>query len=262
MLPGTAVSRLEPALLSVHRYHEISESSHRILNPLPAGKLHLLGEICCAGATRTVLDLACGKGELLCTFAEHFGAGGVGIDIHLPFVEVARARAAELGVADAVSFVEGDAGRPQGLGDRFDVVCCIGATWIGGGLAGTVALMRERLAPGGWILVGEPYWTGPAPAVVRKRYEDGQTFADLAGTLDRFATAELDLVEMVLASLDDWDRYAASQWLNVSDWLAANPDDPDAAELRERRDASRRAYLARERGLLGWGVFVLRPLAP
>ena len=37
-----------------------------------------------------------------------------------------------------------------------------------------------------------------------------------------------------------------------------NPDDPDAAEIRETRDRSRRQYLSEERGCLGWGVFVGR----
>jgi hypothetical protein len=49
----------------------------------------------------------------------------------------------------------------------------------------------------------------------------------------------MDLVEMVLADANTWDRYAASRWLNVADWLRANPDDPEATEVREIRDQSR-----------------------
>jgi hypothetical protein len=63
---------------------------------------------------------------------------------------------------------------------------------------------------------------------------------------------------MVLASPEDWDRYAASQWLNVSNWLAANPEDAEASEILEERNSSRRDFLANERRCLGWGVFVLR----
>jgi hypothetical protein len=64
---------------------------------------------------------------------------------------------------------------------------------------------------------------------------------------------------MVLATSDDRDRYAASQWLNVSTWLQSNPDDPEAPEVRHERDTSRRDYLTESRAQLGWGVFVLRP---
>ncbi len=245
-------------MVSVHRYHEISESSHRIMNPLSAAKLLLLGGICEIGPSTRVLDLACGKGEMLCLFAERFGATGVGIDIYPPCLAAARTRARDLGVERAVTFVEGDAGAPTGLAERFGVVSCIGATWIGGGLSGTLELMNRCVEPGGWLLVGEVYWAETPPAQVRTAREQEQEFADLVGTLDRFGAAGTDLVEMVLASSDDWDRYAASQWLNVSDWRAAHPDDPDASEIRDTRDASRRDYLADERRYLGWGVFVLR----
>jgi hypothetical protein len=118
--------------------------------------------------------------------------------------------------------------------------------------------MGQWIAPGGWLLVGEVYWAELPPPQVKEKRETEQEFADLAGTLSNFDAAGLDLVEMVLASPDDWDRYAASQWLNVSDWLVANPDDAGASELRGARDASQRDYLADERRCLGWGVFVLR----
>ncbi len=74
------------------------------------------------------------------------------------------------------------------------------------------------------------YWARPPSAKLSARY--GQPFADLAGTLDVFESADVDLVEMVLTNDDDWDRYAASQWLNVANWLDANPDQPDAAAVR------------------------------
>ena len=35
---------------------------------------------------------------------------------------------------------------------------------------------------------------------------------------------------MVLA--DDWDRYAATQWLNIRRWLDANPGDELYGEMR------------------------------
>jgi hypothetical protein len=118
--------------------------------------------------------------------------------------------------------------------------------------------MGPLVVPGGWLLVGEVYWAEPPPPRVREKYGAGQGFCDLAGTLDRFEAAGADLVEIVLSSPDDWDRYEASQWLNVSDWLAANPQDDEVGEILEERNTSRRDYLTDERSCLGWGVFVLR----
>ena len=257
VLQGGSTTR-KVAMVSVFRYHEISESSHRIMNPLSVEKLLLLGDICGIAKGTRLLDLACGKGEMLCQFAKQFGASGVGIDIHAPFVTAARERATELGVEHAVEFIEGDAGDPPELGGGFDVVGCIGATWIGGGLSGALALMRRRVVAGGLLLVGEVYWAEPPPPFIRRKRETGEGFADLAGTLDRFEAAGVDLVEMVLATADDWDRYEASQWRNVSNWLIANPEDTQGSAILEERNESRRDYLAYERRCLGWGVFVLR----
>jgi hypothetical protein len=245
-------------VVSIFRYSEISESNSRILNPLSESKLVELGRICRLKPGDRHLDLACGKGEMLCRFARDHGTLGVGIDIYPPFLAVARSRARELGVEASVAFNEGDAADPGQITPGFDIVTCIGATWIGGGLAGTLDLMRTWVKPGGWILVGEVYWAEEPPAPVRQGQETMQTFADLAGTLDRIDAGGLELVEMVLASSDDWDRYQASQWMAASDWSAANPDDPDADDVRRMTDGWRRLYLTDLRRCMGWGVFVLR----
>jgi SAM-dependent methyltransferase len=60
-------------------------------------------------AETNLLDLACGTGEMLCTWARDHRLTGIGVDISTVFIGSARARAAELGVADRVTFVRGDA---------------------------------------------------------------------------------------------------------------------------------------------------------
>ncbi|MFD2351547.1 hypothetical protein ACFSTC_23005 [Nonomuraea ferruginea] len=84
------------------------------------------------------------------------------------------------------------------------------------------------------------------------------TFTSLSGTGERFEQAGFELLEMVLASPDSWDRYVASQWWTISDWLRANPGDPDADAMREFLTTARRSHLEYGREYLGWGVFVLR----
>ena len=120
--------------------------------------------------------------------------------------------------------------------------------------------MRPALAGGGLLLIGEPYWIDEPPEAAYEAlgFAKGD-FASLSGTLDRVEAAGLELVEMVLADTGDWDRYVASQWWTIHEWLTANPDDPDAPAMREFAAASRRSYLADNRRYLGWGVFVLRP---
>ncbi|WNI14875.1 SAM-dependent methyltransferase [Actinacidiphila sp. ITFR-21] len=242
------------------RHHEIAESGHRILNPYTEEKLMLLGEVCRLREGQRQLDLACGKGEMLSRWAQRYGIGGVGVDLSEVFLTAARERAAELGVAGRLSFERGNAGTYRAAPGAYDVVSCVGATWIGGGLAGTVELLRPAMRAGGLMLIGEPYWNEPAPEEALEAIGAGPAdFTSLAGTLDRFEAAGLELVEMVLADGDSWDRYAAGQWRAVSDWLRAAPTGhPDAADMREFLDHARRTHLTWTRRYLGWGVFVLR----
>jgi SAM-dependent methyltransferase len=241
------------------RHHEIAEAGHRILDPLIERQLRLIGEICEVGPGTRVLDLACGKGEMLCRWAEWFGAGGVGVDLSHVFSAAARARAAGLGVSDRVTIVQGDAAAYAPEPAAFDVVSCIGATWIGNGLAGTVGLLRPAVRAGGHLLVGEPYWIDPPPPEAVAAHGFGpDDLVSLEGTLDRLDGAGVELVEMVLANADTWDRYEASQWKTITAWLAANPDDPDHDAMVRFRDDGRRTYLRWGRRYLGWGVFVTR----
>ena len=241
------------------RFHEISESRHRILNPFTDGKLQLLGRICAGDRPTHILDLCCGKAEMLCTWAVEHDVTGVGVDISEVFLEAARLRADNLEVGDRVTLVHADAARyVVDTDQQFDVVSCLGATWIGNGLVGTLDLMRPRVKPGGLVVVGEPYWIEPLPPGTSvPDVADGE-FESLLGTLDRVEAAGFELVEMVLACADDWDRYVAAQWRTVDDWLRDNPDDAEAGGLGEWIGAARRSYLAVERRHLGWGAFVLR----
>ncbi len=240
------------------RFHEIAESSHRILNPITIEKLMLLGEMAKLGPGMRVLDLCSGKGEMLLQWSKAFGSGGVGVDHSTVFFAAANERAAELELASRVTFEFGEAQAWQS-GEKFDVVCCIGATWIGGGLAGTLEIMRRHLKPGGMLFVGEVFWhEAPPEAALTALGIGADDFTTLIGTLDRIEGAGCDLVEMALANGDSWDRYCAAQWLAVDDYLRANPADPEADELRAWNAAARRSHLEYGRRYLGWGVFVMR----
>jgi len=140
------------------------------------------------------------------------------------------------------------------------VAACVGATWIGGGVAGTIALLAQSLRPGGIILVGEPYWRQLPPTEDVARECDAGAIADfllLPELLASFGRLGCDVVEMVLADQDSWDRYEAAQWLTMRRWLEANPDDELAKDVRAKLTSEPARYAAYTREYLGWGVFAL-----
>src|SRR6478609_11875693 len=96
--PAAPAGRSVRAMSDALRHHAIRESTHRILDPFTDEQLATLGRALHLEPGATVLDLACGKGELLCTWARDHGIVGTGVDLNPPFVEAARERAASLGV--------------------------------------------------------------------------------------------------------------------------------------------------------------------
>ncbi|BBH67864.1 hypothetical protein ACTI_45490 [Actinoplanes sp. OR16] len=245
--------------MDLPRIFTIRESSHRIHNPLTAGKLAALGESLRLAPRTRVLDLASGSGEMLCTWARDLGVTGTGVDISTVFTERARARAAELGVAGQVQFIHGDAAGHV-ADEPVDLAACVGATWIGDGVAGTIELLDRSLRPGGMMLIGEPYWrqTPPDEETAKACHATGiADFLLLPELIGRFQELGYDVVEMMPADQSSWDRYTAAQWLNMRRWLDQNPDDEMAAEVREALTTEPAHYARYGREYLGWGVFAL-----
>jgi SAM-dependent methyltransferase len=245
--------------VDIPRIFNITESAHRIHNPFTPEKLATLGAVLRLESGARVLDLGSGSGEMLCTWARDHGITGTGIDMSQLFTEQAKLRAKELGVADRVELIHGDAAGYI-AGEKADVAACLGATWIGGGVAGTIELLAESLRTGGIILIGEPYWLRLPPTDdVAKGCLAGSTsdFLTLPRLLASFRDLGYDVVEMVLADQDSWDRYEAAKWLTMRRWLEANPDDDLAKDIRAELTSAAERYAAYTREYLGWGVFAL-----
>lgn len=244
--------------MDLPRRFTIREAGHRILDPFDDAKLATLGNALRMSEDTVILDLACGKGEMLSTWARDHGTRGLGVDISTVFLHQARERAAALGVADRIDFRHEDA---TGFiaAQPVDVACCMGATWIGDGVPGTIELLQRSVKPGGIILIGEPFWREmPTPeAAIRSHASSVDDFLSLPALVESYGELGYDLVEMVLADEDSWDRYVAAQWLNLRRFIDANPDDDITPELREELRTSPINHVRYGRRHLGWGVFAL-----
>lgn len=242
------------------RHFTIRESSHRIINPLSVEKLRQLGEALFIRGGSTMLDLGSGKGEMLCTWARDHKIRGVGVDISSVFTAKARARSVELGVSDRVKFVHANASEfiaPE----QVDIAACLGATWIGGDVPGTIELLQKSLKDDGIMLIGHPYWCQVPPsqeAVEACGAENNTDWLPLHGLIEQMQSLEYDVIEMMLADQHSWDRYVAAQWRNIREFVDQNPDDPLTPSFKDELRTSPVLHSRYQREYLGWGVFVLK----
>jgi SAM-dependent methyltransferase len=235
-------------------WYAVAERDHEIQNPTSPEKIRLLGERLRLTSASHVLDIACGKGAPAVLLASTFGCRITGVERAAEFAADARTRIAEAGLSHRIEILERDAAELELDSERYDVTLCLGASFIWHGLAGTLSVLARATRLDGHVVVGEPYWRRwPLPDGI----DDGG-YVPLGETAGRFGAAGLDLHTLVDASQDDWDRYETLHWRAVEEWLEANPDDPDAAEFRQRHERYRDDYLGWQRELLGWAIFAAR----
>lgn len=238
-------------------WHAVVESQHELQNPTSPEKIIELGRRLGLGPDSHVLDIASGNGGPALLLAENFGCRLTCVERAPEFVATARARTAAAGLEDRIEIVEADAADYE-LG-RYDVALCIGATFAYGGLVPTI----ERLRPTAPLLaVGEPYWrVWPLPAAPEaggeERTDEGE-WLPLLETIERIESAGVRVVSFIASSEDDWDRYESLHWATLDEWLAANPEHPQAEEFRAKGAANRARYLDWERAAMNWAIFVCR----
>ena len=237
----------------IPRYFVVAEATHELQNPISEEKLVLLGRRLALSAQSRVLDIASGRGGPALLLAREFGCTVRGIEISPEFHAVAEQRIADARLADRVTFELADASAAQHEPESYDAALCLGASFVYGSLADTVDALAPAVKPGGYVVVGEPYWRRlPLP----DDYEDrNDPWTTLDGTVTIFETSGLPVISVIASSEDDWDRYETLHWQAVEQWLAESPDDPDAREIQMRHEHYKRVYLRHGRELVGWAIF-------
>lgn len=241
------------------RFSAIGHTGIEFWNPVSPRVLQRLIEGLPLGAESRVLDVGCGRAELLLRIVERYGCHAVGVDTAETAIAAAQRSAAarlERGQVD-LCCERFDAG--AFAGQMFDLAVCVGSTHAVSDFEGAVRVLPGLVRPGGLVLVGDGYW---------RRAPDGEylTFLgcgadDLRSHAQNAALAMalgLEVVECHETTDAEWSRYEDTYAQNIVRFVESNPDDPDAAAMGERIRGWRKAYLHWGRETLGFGLYLLR----
>jgi SAM-dependent methyltransferase len=230
-------------------------------NPLSPALLDRVLETARLPAGAQALDLGCGNAAMAIHLAEQHGLSVDAIERSSAVAAIAEARLLGRGAPGQVrlhkaasrDFLEG--------GAQFDLVVCAGASGVVEGPpepAAIIAALRTHLRPGGFLLWADPFWKrDPDPMFVAmlgglaayKTHAENIAAGEAAGLVPYYAGVSSD---------QDWDDYTWRMTAAVEHWLADHPDDPAAAQVRQRSAFLRMAYIAQGRDALGFGVYLFR----
>ncbi|GAA0926548.1 class I SAM-dependent methyltransferase [Kribbella koreensis] len=214
-----------------------------------------------------VLDLGCGWGELLLRVVEASPtARGIGIDLDQPAIEHGRKLARDRGLADRVTFTDGDAkAQPDGSADA---VICIGASQIWGppvearqplDYVSALRALRKLVAPGGRVLYGEGIWSRtPTPEAIAPLAGRPDEFVGMGELIELAVAHGFQPIQVHEANLDEWDEFESGSNARYTRWLAEHgTGHPDADGILARAAAKRAAYFGGYRSILGMAYLAL-----
>jgi SAM-dependent methyltransferase len=156
-----------------------------------------------------ILDVGCGPGMQTVALAGATDSSITAVDLHGPFLDQLRERAAAAGVGERITTIQADmAARPFEPGS-FDLVWCEGAAFIVGIEAALVA-WRPLVRPGGYLVFSDLMWLVPDPPHEPRAFftalDPGIT--DVASNLERVAAAGYEVVgHFTLLDESWWTHY-------------------------------------------------------
>ena len=146
-----------------------------------------------------VADLGCGKGAVAIEIATELGLNVLGIELFEPFVAHGQALADAHGVADRCRFVQGDVAKLAGMLEPVDVVVFAALGDVLGRLDATVAIIRDYLKSGGYLVISDAFVHNEGSA----DFPGFEQYAKHDETLARLTSQGDVLVREVLPAIDE-----------------------------------------------------------
>ena len=237
----------------------IAHEGLAFMNPLAEKDVDEMIEALELGPGAHLLDLGCGKAEILLRIVERYpDVRATGLD-NSPAVLAEARRQAEARVPESkVVLLEQDVRDYAPESGSFDLVISTGGVSFRGGVGGTLAVLSGYVAPGGKLLFGEGYWQEePSAEYLVALGAARDELKDYEGTIAAAVETGLELKRAVTSSIGDWDAYEDA-WARNGELYAEKHDGQEGvAELSEWIANGRARYRnLGGREALGFGLFL------
>ncbi len=241
------------------KFYDITHRDHVLCNPVSVAKADGVIALLALQAGARVIDIGCGKGEVLIRLVERYRVRGVGVDISPYSIRDAHARVRGRVPEADLTFLEMDGAAYAAEAESFDLAMCLGASWIFRGHRGTLRALARFTRPAGLVLVGEPFWKKePDPEYLAADRMTRDEFSTHPGNITASVDEGLIPLYAIASREDEWDEYEGLQWQAAERQAAEHPEDPDVPALLERVRHDRDIYLRWGRETLGWALYLFR----
>jgi len=267
---GRGAGRREEALTAPdpYRFTTIAHQGRDLLGPVSIANLDVLLTRLTrlARALKSVpadkaqvLDVGCGKGEMLVRTLERLPGHGLGIEPNPAFAADARQRLARRLPAGRGVIVQAtfeDTPLPDGA---FTVGLCAGALHAFGDWRAALTGMRRLVTSGGFALMGPGFWKKPPAPEYLAAFggEEGEQ-QSLPLTLDAAEAAGWQVLDCHQSTDDEWDEYEHSYAAHMRAWCDGHSEDFEAPAFRERIETWNAAYHRWGRTTMGYALVVLK----
>ena len=256
VLPTEVVVMEGTDLVDAWDRFEVFDALHHLMpicNPMTDADLDAVLDRTSPKAGDSLLDVACGHGELVIRAVERTPLRAVGVDLS-PWALVRCVQAA--GQRPHVGSIEWRLGDAHDLprGEGFEIVTCLGASWIWHGFRGTAEALISRTVPGGSVAIGDlRLREGADGRAVSESYGRVLTVGEQRDILEDLG---IEIVGQIDAGPSGWDAYQDRILESVQAWAHEHPGDRAAEYLHEQRQW--RSEHERDREFLDWTVWVGR----
>jgi len=245
------------------KFTYLSYRRHRICNPFSFELLERLLGFAELKPGDRAFDLGAGNGVISAWLAQRHGLAVSAVERFEPMAQMARREAEGVTGPGRVEVVVGDAVGFLNKSEWCELLCAIGTVGLLVSPLGETELadvfksLKSYISPGGYLLWGDPFWKAE-PSDRLKAVFANERYQTHEGYIAAGERAGLIPVHAEISSQADWDDYSKTMIASVEDWIAENPDDPDAPAFKAQIRYMRTLYEEDVREQMGFGLYLFR----